>query len=78
VPTLNALVAYVATPPLNVPVPKLVEPFLNVTVPLAVAGVTVAVNVTLLPFVEGFTEEPRAVSELACVMLAVVVGAVIV
>jgi hypothetical protein len=40
-----------------VPVPSAVLPSLNVTVPVAVAGVTVAVNVTDAPYVVGFVDE---------------------
>ena len=39
----------VAFPLLMVPVPSALLPSLNVTVPVAVAGVTVAVNVTDAP-----------------------------
>ena len=37
-------------------------------------GVAVAVKVTLKPCSDGFADETKAVAELACVMLAVVVG----
>ena len=50
----------VALPPLIVPVPKVVLPSLNVTVPVAAEGVTVAVNVTELPYVDGFRDEVSA------------------
>jgi hypothetical protein len=36
---------------------------LNVTVPVAVEGVTVAVNVTALPKVDGFNEDVSATEE---------------
>ena len=52
VPTGNAVVDSVATPPaFNVPVPREVLPLLNVTVPVGVpeADVTVAVSATLAP-----------------------------
>ena len=45
---------------LIVPVPSVALPFLNVTVPVAAppkAGVIVAVNVTEVPWVEGFFED---------------------
>ncbi len=48
-PTASVEVLYVAIPLLIVPVPNVVLPFLNVTVPVAVAGESVAVNVTELP-----------------------------
>jgi len=40
-----------------VPVPSVVLPSVNVTVPVAVAGVTVAVNVTGEPYADGFADE---------------------
>jgi len=51
----------VAIPPLTVPVPSVVAPSRNVTIPVAVEGVTVAVNVTACPKVDGFTFVPTAV-----------------
>ena len=39
------------------PVPSVVLPSVNVTVPVAVAGVTVAVNVTGEPYEDGFADE---------------------
>jgi hypothetical protein len=47
----------VALPLLSVPVPNVVLPSLNVTVPVAAEGVTVAVNVTEEPYVDGFAED---------------------
>lgn len=47
------------------PVPRIVLPSLNVTVPVAPEGVTVAVNVTEEPKVEGFFEDATVVVELA-------------
>jgi hypothetical protein len=44
-------------PLLIVPVPSVVLPSLNVTVPVAVAGVTVAVKVTIDPYADGFADE---------------------
>jgi hypothetical protein len=44
-----------------VPVPKVVLPFLNVTVPVAVEGVTVAVNVTEDPEIDGFADDASVV-----------------
>jgi hypothetical protein len=58
------LVLNVATPePFRVPVPRFVPPSIKVTVPVGVppVPVTVAVNVTDWPAVEGFREELRAV-----------------
>jgi hypothetical protein len=53
VPTGNAAVAKVATPPLSVPLPSVDVPFMNVTLPVGVvpdtAEVTVAVNFTAFP-----------------------------
>jgi hypothetical protein len=40
-----------------VPVPNAVLPSSNVTVPVAVAGVTMAVNVTDEPYADGFADE---------------------
>jgi len=40
-----------------VPVPSVVLPSLKVTVPVAADGVTVAVNFTELPYVDGFNED---------------------
>ena len=51
----------VALPALSVPVPRVVAPSLNVTVPVAVLGVTVAVNVTDCPNVEGLVPDVTAV-----------------
>ncbi|MGA8541852.1 MAG: hypothetical protein WB566_20275 [Terriglobales bacterium] len=59
-PPVSADVLYVAIPPLTVPVPRVVLPSVNVTVPVTVAGVTVAVNVTGEPYVDGFADDPRA------------------
>ena len=53
----------VAFPLLIVPVPSVVLPSLNVTVPVAANGVTVAVKVTELPYVEGFDEEVSVTEE---------------
>ena len=66
--TDSAEVANVATPdPFSVPVPRVAAPSLNVTVPVGVPAleVTVAVNVTDWPNVEGLTEEPSPVAVLA-------------
>ena len=60
-PVVKTAVAKVAVPPLSVPVPKVVAPSLNVTVPVAVDGVTVAVNVTEAPNVDGFSEDATLV-----------------
>jgi len=60
-PPERVAVLYVALPLLSVPVPSVVLPSLNVTVPVAVDGVTVAVNVTDAPNVEGFADEDTAV-----------------
>jgi hypothetical protein len=62
-PTASVDVANVATPELSVPVPSVVAPSRNVTVPVGVppVPVTVAVNVTDWPAVEGLTEEVSVV-----------------
>jgi hypothetical protein len=46
-----------AFPPLRVPAPKEVTPSVNCTLPVAELGVTVPVNVTDCPKIEGFNEE---------------------
>jgi hypothetical protein len=51
----------VAIPPLIVTVLSVVLPSTNVTVPVAVLGVTVAVNVTEAPYVDGFVDEVTAI-----------------
>lgn len=48
---------YFADPPLIVTFPSVVLPSLKVTLPVAVAGVSAAVKVTVLPYVDGFNEE---------------------
>jgi len=60
-PTARAEMLYVALPLLSGPVPNCVLPSINVTVPVAVAGVTVAVNVTEEPNNDGFTDEANVV-----------------
>jgi hypothetical protein len=64
VPTGNFVVVKTAFPPLKFDVPKIVVPFLNVTLPVAPPGapeLTVAVNVTAWPDVEGFGLELKVV-----------------
>lgn len=51
----------VARPPLRPPVPIDVPLSLKVTVPVAALGLTVAVKVTELPYVEGLRLEERLV-----------------
>jgi len=80
-PTANVLVVNVAVPPESVPVPSVVVPSRNVTAPVGVPepGVltpTVAVNVTLCPATDGFTDEATVVVVLA--LLTVRVNAVLV
>jgi hypothetical protein len=65
--TARDVVVNVATPLAMVPVPMFVVPSLKVTVPDAVAGNTVAVNVTDAPNVEGFSEDVSVVPVGACV-----------
>jgi hypothetical protein len=57
--------ARTAVPLLRVTVPRLVVPSLKVTEPVALDGVTVAVHVTVCPYVEGLGEQARLVDELA-------------
>jgi hypothetical protein len=65
-PTVNVDVVKVALPPESVPAPMLTPPSRNVTVPVGVpepgdAALTVAVNVTVWPNVEGFSDEVTVV-----------------
>src|SRR5580692_1196271 len=57
----KAWVAKVTVPPLSGFLPSTVAPFWKVTMPVGVplpdCGVTVAVNVTDLPWIDGFTDE---------------------
>ena len=59
-----------AVPPDRLAVPIVVVPFLKVTVPVGVpevAGVTVALKVTFMPWVDGLSEETTLVMvEAAC------------
>jgi hypothetical protein len=63
VPAVSVDVANVATPELRVPDPRVVAPSRNVTVPVGVppVPVTVAVNVTDWPAVDGLTDEASTV-----------------
>ena len=58
---MSVVVENVATPPETGPVPMEVAPSKKVTVPVAADGVTVAVNVTDWPEVDGFKLEVKAV-----------------
>jgi hypothetical protein len=60
-PAESAEVEKEAEPLLSVPVPRIVVPSRNCTVPVAAAGLTVAVNVTLPPEMEGLRDEATAV-----------------
>ena len=60
-PTASDDVVRVAVPEASVPVPSVVLPSRNVTVPVAVAGETVAVNVTGSPFWDGLSFESSPV-----------------
>ena len=63
-PNPNVDVVKVATPPLMVEAPSVIVPSLKVTVPVGVPVVdelTVAVNVTACPTLEGFAEDIRTV-----------------
>jgi len=69
----------VALPLLSVPVPRVEEPSLKVTVPVGVPPleVTVAVNVTEAPYVDGFREEATAVELVALFTVSVSAGEVL-
>jgi hypothetical protein len=60
-PTASADVVSCAVPPLSATVPTDVAPSKNCAVPVAADGVTVAVKVTLCPYVEGFGEDANRV-----------------
>jgi hypothetical protein len=60
-PTASVEVVKVVLPLLSVPVPSVVVPSLNVTVPVAAVGDSVAVNVTDVPYPDGFTDEASVV-----------------
>jgi hypothetical protein len=65
VPTVSADVASDAAPPAKFCVPNVAVPFLNVTVPVGVPpelDVTVALNVTLCPKLEGFALDATVVA----------------
>jgi hypothetical protein len=59
--TESVEVANVATPLMSVPLPMAVVPSINATFPDAVVGVTWAVKVTLVPNVEGLSDDVRVV-----------------
>lgn len=69
-PELRPDVLYVALPLLIVPVPRVVEPSLKVTVPVA-PEVTVAVNITDEPAVEGFKDDAKLTEEAALLTVCV-------
>ena len=58
-PTGKVAVLRLALPPARFTVPRTTEPEVNVTVPVGVVvgDVTVAVNLTVCPAVEGFFED---------------------
>jgi hypothetical protein len=60
-PTASVEILKVVLPLLRVPVPSVVDPSLNVTIPVAAVGDNVAVNVTEVPYPEGFTDEVSVV-----------------
>jgi hypothetical protein len=62
-PAASVEVLNVVFPLLRVPVPSVALPSLNVTVPVAADGVTVAVNVTEFPYVDGFEEDVSVTEE---------------
>ena len=61
----------VAFPLLRLPVPSVVLPSLNVTVPVHAEGVTVAVNLTEDPYVEGLEEDVTVTLEFALLTVCV-------
>ena len=65
-PTASALVVRVATPASRAMVPRVVPSSENVTEPVGSSPVTVAVNVTASPRVEGLSDDVRSVVVLAC------------
>jgi hypothetical protein len=72
--TLSVVVEQPALPPLKATAEhNVVAPSLNVTLPLGDWPVTVAVNVTFWPNVEGFTEETKAVLLVALLTTCVTV-----
>jgi hypothetical protein len=56
-PEVRLEVEYAAVPPLKDAFPIRLLPSRNATVPVAVAGTTVALNVTACPGIDGFTLE---------------------
>jgi hypothetical protein len=66
-PSANADVSWVATPPEAGELPRDVAPSKNSTVPVAADGVTVAVSVTPSPTTDGFGDEVTAVDVLGFV-----------
>jgi hypothetical protein len=62
--------ASIATPPLRAALPINLLPFLNVTVPVGVgpAELTVAVNVTVCPYIDGFKLAASTVLVVFCSM----------
>jgi hypothetical protein len=69
-----------ATPPLNVPDPSVLVPILNVTPPVGVpsyCGVTIAVNVTACPRLDGFGDELSAVIVAALLTISLSAGDVL-
>jgi hypothetical protein len=70
-------VLYVAFPLLSVPVPRVVVPSLKVTVPVAAEGDTVAVKVTDVWYVEGFSDDATVVVVLALFTVCVSVDEVL-
>lgn len=63
VPDGRAVVEIEALPPDKAAEPSVVEPYIKVTVPVGVIplAVTVAVNVTAVPLVEGFFDDAMLV-----------------
>ncbi len=55
-----------AVPPASVAVPSVVEPSRNVTVPASVLGETVAVSVTVDPYVDGLGDDVSVTAVATC------------
>jgi hypothetical protein len=76
-PAARVEVMNVAVPLLSVPPPIALPPSMNVTVPVAVLGVTLAVNVTALPKIEGSGLELTEIEEVAWLTLSVTLAVVV-
>ena len=80
VPTVSADVASDAAPPAKFCVPNVAVPFLNATVPVGVPpeiDVTVALNVTLCPKLEGFALDVTVVAVVYLLTVSVKIAEVL-